>query len=408
LGDTVFVLAVDTSNIASYLWGMGDGTPNLDQSSFTYVYTSPPDLGYFDVSLLIISPDGCPLPITSDTPIYVYHSNANITLTDTAGCSPFEVIMSSATSENDDSRFWTINGNSFGSGQESENHTFENNTAEDILYTIGLTTTIEPYGCQDSKDTTITVYALPQIITSADTTICKGDAISIYATGGSIYTWTPDISISDSTIQSPVVNPETDITYLVDVENIYGCHNTDSVHIIVQQDFDVTVTPAIDSIVIGDTVYSVLVATQENLTYSWSPTDFASCVDCPMPYFIPEESMRYTVTVEDSAKCFRYSYYIDIIVREEYTLDVPGAFTPLSANGNSVVYADGFVIRKLLQFRIYNRWGEEVFYTDDITKGWNGYYNGQLQNIDTYSYYVEAEMFDGTTQSKKGHIMLIR
>jgi hypothetical protein len=39
-----------------------------------------------------------------------------------------------------------------------------------------------------------------------------------------------------------------------------------------------------------------------------------------MPYFIPEESMRYTVTVEDSAQnAFRYSFYIDIVVREEYT-----------------------------------------------------------------------------------------
>lgn len=151
-----------------------------------------------------------------------------------------------------------------------------------------------------------------------------------------------------------------------------------------------------------------MVATQDNLTFSWDPPEFISCINRPMPYFSPEESMRYTVTVVDSVQCFRYSYYIDIIVIEKYTLDVPGAFTPLSANGNSIVYADGFGIRKLLEFRIYNRWGEEVFYTDDIKRGWDGYYNGQLQNIDNYSYYVEAVMFNGTIQSKKGHIMLVR
>ena len=106
--------------------------------------------------------------------------------------------------------------------------------------------------------------------------------------------------------------------------------------------------------------------------------------------------------------CFRYNYYIDIVVVEKYTLDVPGAFTPLGAEANRIVYVNGYGIRNLLQFRIYNRWGEEVFFTDDIRKGWDGYYNGQLQNIDNYSYYVEAEMFNGQVQSKKGQIMLIR
>lgn len=411
VGQVINFSITDQSDVDEFLWILGDGDTTTNVS-FPHHYTSVPPSGFYPVVLRLREGD-CFVEIRTN--VYIYDVTAGILITDTASniidegqghCSPFEVNLNS-NSTNDDFRDWFINGSPVGTGGSSESHVFENTGALDETVTISLE--IEDVnGCRDTAITTIEVYALPQIIISSDTTICKGDAISIYATGGENYLWSPDIAISDTTIQFPVVNPDTDITYLVDVVNAHGCHNSDSVHIIVQQDFDVIVTPAIDSIVIGDTVYSVLVASQDNLTYSWNPTEFASCIDCPMPFFIPEESMRYTVTVEDSAHCFRYSYYIDIIVREEYTLDVPGAFTPLSANSNSIVYADGFGIRKLLQFRIYNRWGEEVFYTDDITKGWNGYYNGQLQNIDTYSYYVEAEMFDGSIQSKTGHIMLIR
>jgi gliding motility-associated-like protein len=112
--------------------------------------------------------------------------------------------------------------------------------------------------------------------------------------------------------------------------------------------------------------------------------------------------------VEDSAACFRHNYYVDIVVLEEYSLDVPGAFTPLGAEPNRVVYVKGLGIKRLIQFRIYNRWGEEVFFTDDINKGWDGYYKGQLQNIDNYGYYVEAEMFNGNIQTKKGVILLMK
>jgi len=75
---------------------------------------------------------------------------------------------------------------------------------------------------------------------------------------------------------------------------------------------------------------------------------------------------------------------------------------------NSVVYAKGFGIKHFIEFRIFNRWGEEVFSTDDITKGWDGYYKGELQNIDTYKYFVRAEMWNGEIFERKGDILLMR
>lgn len=91
----------------------------------------------------------------------------------------------------------------------------------------------------------------------------------------------------------------------------------------------------------------------------------------------------------------------------EPAIDVPNAFTPLSGNTNSVVFARGFGIGKM-KFIIWNRWGQKVFESDNKNSGWDGKYKGVLQPMDVYAYTLEVEFTDGTRASKKGDITLIR
>ena len=88
-------------------------------------------------------------------------------------------------------------------------------------------------------------------------------------------------------------------------------------------------------------------------------------------------------------------------------LDVPNAFTPGRFGENSVVKVRGFGISKLI-FRIYNRWGQLVFESNDPNLGWNGTFKGTVQPMDVYAYIVEAVFFDGTRASKKGDITLLK
>jgi gliding motility-associated-like protein len=88
-------------------------------------------------------------------------------------------------------------------------------------------------------------------------------------------------------------------------------------------------------------------------------------------------------------------------------IDVPTAFTPLSNDINSKVYAKGFGITKL-QFIIWNRWGQKVFETNDKDVGWDGKFKGTLQPMDVYAYTLEAQFFDGKKVTKKGDITLIK
>jgi gliding motility-associated-like protein len=88
-------------------------------------------------------------------------------------------------------------------------------------------------------------------------------------------------------------------------------------------------------------------------------------------------------------------------------LDVPNAFTPGRFGVNAVVKVVGFGIMHM-DWRIYNRWGQIVFESNDPNIGWDGSYHGTVQPMDVYAYTLEAQFSDGSHTSKKGDITLIR
>jgi gliding motility-associated-like protein len=88
-------------------------------------------------------------------------------------------------------------------------------------------------------------------------------------------------------------------------------------------------------------------------------------------------------------------------------LDVPNAFTPGKFGKNGIIRVEGFGIRKMV-WRIYNRWGQKVFESNDPRAGWDGTFKGQLQPMDVYAYTLDVEFSDGTKARRQGDITLIR
>ncbi|THU41056.1 PKD domain-containing protein [Niastella caeni] len=88
-------------------------------------------------------------------------------------------------------------------------------------------------------------------------------------------------------------------------------------------------------------------------------------------------------------------------------LDVPNAFTPGRFGRNSFINVNGFGIAKMT-WRIYNRWGQMVFETNNRKIGWDGTFKGQPQPMDVYAYTLDVEFSDGRKLRKTGDITLIR
>jgi gliding motility-associated-like protein len=107
-----------------------------------------------------------------------------------------------------------------------------------------------------------------------------------------------------------------------------------------------------------------------------------------------------------------------ITVHPVYDITIPNAFTPDPHGGsgggfdpmdlsNDVFYP---FIRFVKDFRmsIFNRWGELVFESDDIERGWDGYYKGQLSQQDVYVYRIWVRFVDNKEVERMGDVTLFR
>lgn len=88
---------------------------------------------------------------------------------------------------------------------------------------------------------------------------------------------------------------------------------------------------------------------------------------------------------------------------------LPNAFTP---NGDGINDTWSAIISYITEFEltIFDRWGQQVFTTDNIYEGWNGKYRneGRLMKADLYVYRIRLTELSGKTQDLRGHIMLLR
>lgn len=86
--------------------------------------------------------------------------------------------------------------------------------------------------CGRASDT-VTVEVYPSVTAQAsnDTIIVEGSIANLSATGGDFYEWTPADSVTCSICDATEAFPEQPTTFVVRVENIDGCWDTDTVFV---------------------------------------------------------------------------------------------------------------------------------------------------------------------------------
>jgi gliding motility-associated-like protein len=144
--------------------------------------------------------------------------------------------------------------------------------------------------------------------------------------------------------------------------------------------------------------------------YRWIPGETMDDQYIPNPHVSPTVTTTYYVTVIDQWGCENtdtVTITVGEVFCEEPYIYVPNAFTPNADNNNDVlyVYTD---IAKDFYFAIYDRWGECVFSTEDVTKGWDGTFRGRACDPAVFVYYLRVICLDEKTFIKKGNITLIR
>ena len=103
------------------------------------------------------------------------------------------------------------------------------------------------------------------------------------------------------------------------------------------------------------------------------------------------------------------SAFITVTVDSTMNTGIPSAFTPNGDGLNDVFRPVGPKFQRLVEFRVFNRWGQQVFYSDSPEHGWDGTFNGVPQSTDVYYYQIiVAQPTTGENIAYKGDITLIR
>lgn len=98
---------------------------------------------------------------------------------------------------------------------------------------------------------------------------------------------------------------------------------------------------------------------------------------------------------------------IDIL--DEFLLFVPNTFTPDGNEHNQMFTAQSTKDATSFQMQIFNRWGELIFESSDITIGWDGTYKGKMCQDGTYTWKIRINDGDNSEdQYYHGHVTLIR
>ncbi|MEA1874708.1 MAG: T9SS type A sorting domain-containing protein [Bacteroidota bacterium] len=155
-------------------------------------------------------------------------------------------------------------------------------------YQIRLNADMPEY-TSDIWATTLTINALPNANAGSDEEICLGNSVTLTATGGTIYSW----DNGDNT-DAITVNPTVDTEYIVTVEDVFGCQNTDTVQVIVHN-LPTAFAGNDQDICLGETI--TLTATG-GVDYEWSNGDMTVSSD-----ITPTTNTEYIVTVTDANTC---------------------------------------------------------------------------------------------------------
>ena len=77
---------------------------------------------------------------------------------------------------------------------------------------------------------------------------------------------------------------------------------------------------------------------------------------------------------------------------------------------NDVLYLKTFNSNcfETFNFELFDRWGNRVFETDDISIGWDGARNNKPCDTDVFVYKLRAKLTDNTVINKNGNLSLIR
>jgi len=174
-----------------------------------------------------------------------------------------------------------------------------NPQAAPAAVTTYFVTVTDGNGCIDTDSIVVSLDTIPIPVVNAPGPVCNGDSVSLVASGGTVYLWSPGGTLSNAQAATTFAFPATTTTYSVTVTDANQCSDTTSVVV------SIFALPAVDagpneSICPTD---SVQLGASGAVNYVWTPNVAISNTTIADPFVYPLSSVTYTVVGTDANSC---------------------------------------------------------------------------------------------------------
>jgi gliding motility-associated-like protein len=259
----------------------------------------------------------------------------------------------------------------------------------------------------------IYVEDLPNMVLSHDTLICQDDTIFLKANapGTMGYYWDPFYKVTDSLGPLLKAWPDYSVKYNLTMPFPDGCIVDTFIQVNVSRVWadagaDRTLNDG-SSTVLGGPLTSYNITYQ----YEWFPPRYLSDVTVSNPVATPPYDFTYYLKVTELNDTLRCTDIDTVVVHVNCgDVNLPNAFVP--GSGNDATNKFRILNQQFAQlnyFRIFDRWGNEVFQTTDPSTGWDGNLsNGQAVPAGVYVWVVDAYCPNGQRFKKSGNVTLLR
>lgn len=355
-------VSLTASGAATYSWtgGITNGTPFTPPVSATYTVTGTDVNGCSNTASQLVTVK--PLPIVNLGP------NTQI-------CEGDSIVLNASYANA--TYLWQDN---------STNPTFT------VKQTGNYSVTLDLDGCTASDNITIAVNPNPVIDLGPDVSYCEGASIDIGSTcPGCTYLWD-----DNSTQAIRTINQEG--TYSV-TATAANCSSSDQIFV------DEIPLPLVDlgqdtTMCRGDEIF--LDVTRVGGTYLWQDNSTS-------PTYTITDVGNYEVRVTENGCTNTDQKIITFDPDCDCPVFIPNAFSPnLDGNNDHFRLLDADFI-ELAYFKVYNRWGQEVFTTTDPLGKWDGNFNGEKCEIGSYYWIVGYKcLYKNTDHVQRGDVTLLR
>ena len=393
---------ISASGAISYSWdnglGVGQNQSPSPITTTTYIVTGTDVNGCQNTDNVVVT-----VIICGNSPI------ANFSSSDSSICINDCISFTDLSSGSPTSWSWYF----FGSSTPTSSQQNPTNICYPTSGSFDVALVVSNANGQDSIFLTnfITVNALPNVVANtSNTSICAGDSIVLTGSGATSYSWDNGVTNGVSFI------PTATTLYTVTGTDLNGCQNTNNVTVTVNSCAAPTTnfnssnnTPCIGSCI---TFNDLSAGTPTSWAWSFingTPTSSTNqnptiCYDS-----IGTFDVQLIVSNSFGTDTLLISNYItvDSCIQQEPIFIIPNVFSPNNDGNNDLFFVESFGL-ETLSMKIYNRWGEKLFESNQLDAAWDGRTeSGTICSEGTYFYIISITISE-KKEVYKGTLSLLR